>query len=326
MNDSSSVFPILRSQDCGNVAFWEHINIDISDTDLAFHFYFQALGLTNDPYLPSQFYNRVYWANIGQQQFHLVRWNYPQVVPGKIIIQVPSLNALEERLLVVEPKLKGTKFRWSKQMDKDGQVIHLTCPWGNQLIAMDDSGVPSEYKEQILVVPFPSQLGICSLILPCAKYCARGIANFFRRVIFAQVEEPTNGKTVVLLGPRQTLIFEEDNEKQLPECIPERKEDPNYPDYHLCIYINEFTRAFEQVKEMKLLYNDHIFSDKTYELEDALENRQFRFRDILDLDAYARGERRILYQLQFETRSLYHPFYMRPLVNRMGRTGLYCFQ
>lgn len=40
----------------------------------------------------------------------------------------------------------------------------------------------------------------------------------------------------------------------------------------------------------------------------------------------ARGQRRVLYRLQLETRSLYHPFFMRPLVNRMGQVGIYCFQ
>ncbi|EME31695.1 hypothetical protein Gasu2_46770 [Galdieria sulphuraria] len=316
---------IPTSQDCGNIVQWEHINIDIPDTDITFYFYFQALGLTVDPYLPSQFYNRVYWANVGQQQFHLVRWNHAQVIQcGKLVLQVPCLDQLETRLVAAEPKLKGTCFQWKKEEQNKDKAIYVTCPWGNQYIVVESDRIPSNCGSFPLV-SYPWQLGLCSLILSCAKDTSKKIAKFFRNVLFARVWE-TENSAIVCLGPRQSIVFEEDEARNLPECLPGRKEDPMYPDYHVCVYIADFQKAYQQVEALELLYNDHIFSDKIYSYQDALFHNQFRFRDIIDMDAHERGERRVLYQLQFETRSLYHPFYMRPLVNRMGQVGIYCFQ
>ncbi|KAK4523807.1 hypothetical protein GAYE_SCF00G1703 [Galdieria yellowstonensis] len=330
------------SQDCGNIVQWEHININVSDSDLTFYFYFQALGFTLDPYLPSPFYNRVYWANVGQQQFHLVRWNQPQVIPGgTIVVQVPSLEQLESRLVSVSKSLKGTSFKWNKQhgQNEDEIAIHVTCPWGNAFMMVEKNRIPTSLRDTLELpsVGYPWELGICSLLLRCAKDSAKGIAEFFRRVLFARVEEKKiHDKTaaVVFLGPRQTVVFEQDESMPLPKQEENGQQpqgaaaddDAMYPDYHLCIYIAEFQKAYERVEALGLLYNDHIFSDKVYSYQDALVHNQFRLRDILDLEAHARGQRRVLYRLQLETRSLYHPFFMRPLVNRMGQVGIYCFQ
>ncbi|GJQ08934.1 hypothetical protein GpartN1_g725.t1 [Galdieria partita] len=325
---SQASLHLQPSQDCGNIVQWEHINIDVPDSDITFYFYFQALGLTVDPYLPSQFYNRVYWANVGQQQFHLVRWKHAQVIQGgKLVLQVPCLEQLESRLKAAEPKLKGTCFQWNKEEEEEpskAHVIHVTCPWGNSFMFVENERIPRTCGFFPLV-PYPWKLGLCALMTSCAKDSSKGIAKFFRNVLFARVLE-TENSAIVCLGPRQSIVFEEKEDRKLPEYVPGRKEDPMYPDYHLCVYIAEFEKAYQRVEELELLYNDHIFSDKIYSYQDALLHNQFRFRDIIDLDAHERGERRVLYQLQFETRSLYHPYYMRPLVNRMGHTGIYCFQ
>lgn len=241
------------TQDCGNIVQWEHINLDISDSDTTFYFYFQALGLTLDPYLPSQFYNRVYWANIGEQQLHLVRWDQAQVIKGgNIVLQVPSLEELETRLVAAESKLKGTRFEWHKEQEGHGELaIHVTCPWGNNFTVVQGDRIPSSLCSRVPLTPYPWKLGLCSLILECAKGSAKKIAKFFRNVLFARVVE-TETSAVVFLGPRQSVVFEESEHRKLPQCVPGRKEDPSYPDYHLCVYIAEFQKGKSCIQESNL--------------------------------------------------------------------------
>ena len=51
--------------------------------------------------------------------------------------------------------------------------------------------------------------------------------------------------------------------------------------------------------------------------EEAKQSRQFRFRDIVNPDSNQK-----VWRLEHEVRSTYHPYYMRPLVNRFGNAGI----
>ena len=68
------------------------------------------LGLTRDAYLMTGVENM--WINVGRGQFHLPTRG-TQVVRGITGLVLPSLDALRQRLRMVEDRLAGTKFAWT---------------------------------------------------------------------------------------------------------------------------------------------------------------------------------------------------------------------
>ena len=102
--------------------------------------------------------------------------------------------------------------------------------------------------------------------------------------------------------------------------------------WHTAMYVADFSSVYKRLETAGLIYNDHPFRDKCYNLEDALRNKQLRFKDLIDPAGLSAGagsgtegngkqqqqEQQLLYRFEQEIRSLYHPRFMRPLYNRRG--------
>jgi hypothetical protein len=157
--------------------------------------------------------------------------------------------------------------------------IEATCPWGNR------------YRCHAPAPEFgDTELALAYVELDVPAGSAPGIARFYREVLGAHAaldSGPGGTAAVVSTGATQRLRF---RETVLPL--------PEYDGHHVQVYIADFSGPHRRLLERGLL------------TEESSEH-QYRFRDIVDP---ASGKR--LFTLEHEVRSLTHPLYARPLVNR----------
>ena len=89
------------------------------------------------------------------------------------------------------------------------------------------------------------------------------------------------------IGISQELIFRESDE-----------EIPPYDKHHIAVYVANFSGPLNWLNERGLVTED-------------VRNHQFRFEDIVDPRTG-----KVLFKVEHEVRSMRHPMYARPLVNR----------
>ncbi len=199
-----------------------------------------------------------------------------QVLRGHTAIVQPNRAALLKRLEYVTPKLAGTKFAY-----KDcGDYLEATCPWGNKIRMYEPD--PARFGQVILGIPY------VEFDVPVGT--VDGIARFYNQAIKAPatVVDDGNGRAArALVGHNQYLVFRE-TAKPLAE----------YDGHHLQIYIADFSGPHAWLKAKGLITEE---SDQF----------QYRFKDIIDPDSG-----KFLYTIEHEVRSITHPLYARPLVNR----------
>ena len=119
---------------------------------------------------------------------------------------------------------------------------------------------------------------------------AKGIAKFYRKVFDAQtaVEGNGSGKTArIAVGDHQCLRFREISGPVAP-----------YDGHHIQVYVQDFGQPHHKLAKHKLLTEE----SNAY---------QYRFEHIVDLDTDE-----TLFEIEHEIRSLTHPLYARPLINR----------
>ena len=115
---------------------------------------------------------------------------------------------------------------------------------------------------------------------------AEGIARFYNEVLLAPAR--TEGrKAVVGVGKNQKLLFSETGNP-----IPE------YDGHHIQVYIAEFSKPYEWLKARGLVNME-------------TDANEWRFQWITDP-----RDGRKLFQVEHEVRSMKHPLFARPLVNR----------
>ena len=199
-----------------------------------------------------------------------------QRINGTIGIVVPDLAALCTRLQNVAPRLDGTQFRFTDRSD----FVEVTCPWGNRFRVHAPS---AELGGVDLGIPY------VEFLVPAGN--AAGIAKFYGDGIGAHARcETTRGETqvaVVNVGRSQQLFFRETEEKL-----------PAYDGHHLQLYLVDFSGPHRFLLERGLITEES-------------NQHQYRFKNIVDP-----ADGRLLYTLEHEIRSVTHPLYGRPLVNR----------
>jgi hypothetical protein len=216
------------------------------------------------------------WVNAGKQQFHLIT-KPAQVLRGTIGLVVPSLERLMTRL----DRVRELKLLEGTKFDyrAEDKVVLATCPWGNRF-RLQASG--PEFPNMPLGVPY------VEFTVPPGS--APGIANFYGRVFETASTVVPNGAGAtarVKVGPSQELRFRETNEPL-----------PDYDGHHIAIYVSNFSRNHDWLAGRGLVTEE----SNPY---------QYRFNWIADPDSGAR-----LFEVEHEVRSLTHPMYMRPMVNR----------
>lgn len=270
------------AEDLGNIVGLEHVNLVVSDHRLSTLFYITGLGFTRDPYLNTGIRNM--WVNLGRNQFHLPVGT-PQKLRGRIGLVAPDLSVMAKSLEGVRKYLADTRFAFTVRNSR----IDVTCPWGNSMYVH----APDRKKFG------PTQLGMPYIELDTKPGTAEGIARYYRDIFGAKASVETGGgpkggarkkplkAARVSVGDRQWLIFRE-TEKPIPE----------YDGHHIAIYVANFSEPHDKVAKLGL------------EMEES-DQWQYRVYDIVDP-----RNGKALYRIEHEVRSMTHPLYGRPFVNR----------
>ena len=200
----------------------------------------------------------------------------------------PDAQAIRGRIGLVVPDLDELEARLKTvepglagtafRYERNDGTLDVTGPWGNRFrCAAPDTR-------------FGARMGLPYLEFDVPEGTAAGIARFYETVLGATTSvDGKRGKAsaAVHVGRDQSLIFRESAE-QLPP----------YDGHHLAVYLADFSGPHAALGARGLV------------TEESNEH-QYRFTDIVDLES---GD--VLYQLEHEVRSMYHPMFQRPLVNR----------
>ncbi len=157
--------------------------------------------------------------------------------------------------------------------------VEATCPWGNRIRCY----APNERFGRIT-------LGIAYVEFDVPNGTADGIARFYRNVMGARSAASLEdaGQTArVEVGIGQHLTFRETD-----------REIPPYDGHHIQIYVGDFSGPHSK------LLGKGLISEES-------DQHQYRFKDLADPET---GE--TLFTIEHEVRSMRHPLFMRPLVNR----------
>ena len=200
----------------------------------------------------------------------------PWVLRGAIALVTPDRDALLKRLGSVKKPLAGTKFAVKEHNDH----VEVTCPWGN-IFKMH--------------TPDIERFGAISLGMPYLEFTvplgtAKGIEKFYKKIFGAKTRLEGNGAgetARINVGYGQDLLFHE-TEGKLPE----------YDGHHIQVYVQDFSGGYNQLLKRDLLTEE----SNAY---------QYRWEHIVDPDT-----NEVLFEIEHEIRSMTHPLYMRPLVNR----------
>ncbi len=136
------------------------------------------------------------------------------------------------------------------------------------------------------------ELGLAAVEFPVGEGTAVGIAAFYREVMGAAASA-ADGLCAVEVGPGQQLRFRETDEPLV-----------DYDGHHLAVYVSDFSGPHGRLLDRGLI------------VEESNEH-QYRFNWIVHPET---GER--LFEIEHEVRSLRHPLFSRPLVNRNPDQGL----
>jgi hypothetical protein len=157
--------------------------------------------------------------------------------------------------------------------------VEATCPWGNRIRCFE----PGERFGRML-------LGMPYVELDVPRGTLAGIARFYREVLAtpADVTEDERGAHArAAVGAGQHLVFRETDAPQ-----------PEFDGHHVAIYLADFSGPYRRLQAKGLISEES-------------DQHQYRFEDIVDIDSG-----RVLFSIEHEVRSMRHPLYARPLVNR----------
>ena len=157
--------------------------------------------------------------------------------------------------------------------------VEVTCPWGNRFRCHAPSADLGRRELGMAYVEFTVPVGT-----------AAPVARFYREIMGASADAGVRDGSVtacVGAGGDQYLLFRETGEKI-----------PPYDGHHVQIYIANFSSPYRRLLERNLITRD-------------LDPHEWRFRDIVDPSS-----NEIVFTIEHEVRSLKHPLYARPLVNR----------
>lgn len=169
--------------------------------------------------------------------------------------------------------------RFHFEIEPDG--IAATSPWGNRIFC---------HAPDPALAPF--RLGMPYVELEVPRGTAEGIAAFYREILKSPAGVRREGGRVwaeAVAGVWQRLRFIE-TEAPLPP----------YDGHHIQIYLADFSGPHRELARRGLISEE--------------EAHQYRFVAIIDP-----GSGDLLYELEHEVRSLRHPLFGRPLVNRDPR-------
>jgi len=140
------------------------------------------------------------------------------------------------------------------------------------------------------------ELGLAYLDMGVPPDTAAGIARFYQGVMDCAATAHA-GQARVRLGRNQSLRFTEQDAPM-----------PAYDGHHIAVYLADFSGPHRRLAARGLISEE----------SDA---HQYRFKAIFDPDGGA-----TLTELEHEVRSLHHPMYQRPLVNRNAGMDFFTYR
>lgn len=161
----------------------------------------------------------------------------------------------------------------------DGTLLTVT-PWAHRVRVYAHGTLPGRVPQALAYVEFWVAPGASSRI-----------GAFYREVLECPVEQrPIEGDPTawVTVGPWQVFRF---RERKGAGVLPHNN--------HVAVYLTRYRSIYAALEKRGLIME-----------EDA--NEQFRFCNMTDPDSGV-----LLYSFEHEMRSLHHPDYRRPLVNRV---------
>ena len=209
---------------------------------------------------------------------------------GRNQFHLPSrgTQVLRGHVGIVMPDLAALKRRLQKVApllaetrfsweERDG-AVEATCPWGNR------------YRCHAPAPEFgATELAIAYVEFGVPPGSASGIARFYEQFLGAKAELKGGAEAmaVVSTGATQCLRFRETS-RPLPQ----------YDGHHVQIYVRDFSGPHRLLQERGLVTEES-------------DEYQYRFRELVDP-----ADGKPLFTIEHEVRSLTHPLYARPLVNR----------
>jgi hypothetical protein len=209
---------------------------------------------------------------------------------GRTQIHMPSRGAqvLRGHVGIVMPDLAALKRRLQKVApllaetrfaweEKDG-FVEATCPWGNRYRCHAPAPEFGDTELMIAYVEFPVPAGT-----------AAGIVRFYQEIMGAHAVLQAGAEPVALVSTSATqrLRFRETTRPL-----------PDYDGHHVQVYLIDFSGPHRRLLERGLVTEES-------------DEYQYRFCDLVDP-----ADGRKLFTIEHEVRSLTHPLYARPLVNR----------
>ena len=179
-------------------------------------------------------------------------------------------------------RLEGVKPRLADTafaFSATDDVVDVTGPWGNRFRCTAPNGQFGGTRLGVPYIAFDVGVGT-----------AAPIAHFYDSVLGASASvETVDGEpaAVVHVGRDQSLVFRESREASKP-----------YDGHHIAVYLADFSTP-------------HAALDGRGLVTEESSEYQYRFTKIIDLESGG-----LLYELEHEVRSMYHPMFQRPLVNR----------
>ena len=157
--------------------------------------------------------------------------------------------------------------------------IDAVCPWGNRLRIHEPD----------------ARFGAIALGMPYVEFdvpagAAEGITRFYRDIfaVPTRLLDDAGGPCAeVRVGRDQCLLFRETG-----------GEVPAYDGHHVQVYVADFSGPYRRLRERGLISEES-------------SQWQYRFLDLKDPDTG-----KALFTIEHEVRSMTHPLYGRPLVNR----------
>ncbi len=159
-----------------------------------------------------------------------------------------------------------------------GDRLQVRCPWGNLLSIQAPS---EEYGSMRLGIPYVE--------IEVARGAAEAVGRFYETVLLAPVsvvDEDGDAVAAVHVGRYQRVRFRETDSSLRA-----------YDGHHIAVYLSTFSRPYRALQDLGLITRE--------------SPHEYRFVDIVDPEG---GE--VVARLEHEVRSLHHPLYGRPLVNR----------
>ncbi len=160
-----------------------------------------------------------------------------------------------------------------------GDHVAVTCPWGNRMRVYEPGPRFGRMRLGIPYVEFEVPRGT-----------ADGIARFYRQIMGTPARVTTmHGVTAAQAqaGADQTLIYAEGDAVH-----------GTFDGHHVAVYIADFSGPYKRLGERGLVSQED-------------DQHQYRFKDIVDPDTG-----KVLFTIEHEVRSLRHPLFGRPFVNR----------